>query len=300
MRGTPVYCAPEMLINPFEEFTGTVAKSSKKTDMYAFAMLAWEVLTQERPFKELRSESALSTRVHKGVRPSIDLIPKDTPLDVVGMVELCWDKDRSQRLSAIECLAILHYQFDLHSGKKFDVFLSHSKRLRPFFSHISHALTQNGYRVWFDHQLDNNGTTTRDSIAEKEAIVAASTRGIEMSSVFVVCVDRTFAASESCLSELRTAHSMNPSKPMIVLTVETDPASWSSPELSQLCGFDNNNKASTTISYVDISSVVAGADAMSADASKEDGPDQMVSQLAQTLQPLYEFLDKNGCRQKRS
>lgn len=292
MRGTPVYCAPEMLINPFEEFTGSVAKSSKKTDMYAFAMLAWEVLSQERPFKDLRSESALSTRVHKGVRPPIDLIPKDTPLDVIGMVELCWDKDRSQRLSSIECLAILHYQFDLHSGKKFDVFLSHSKRLCPFFSHISHALTQNGYRVWFDQQLDNCAVT-RDSIADKEEIAAVSEHGIEKSSVFVLCVDQTYASSESCLNELRTARSMNPYKPVIVLTVDKDPVSWASPELSQLCGFDNQ----IPTLCVDISSV-AGA-TLNSDVSQEDGPDKIVAQLIQALEPLFSFLNKNGCKQKR-
>ena len=63
------------------------------------------------------------------------------------MIELCWDKDRSQRLSAIECLAILHYQCDLDSGAKFDVYISHTKTMRPFLSHVAHSLTNKGFNV---------------------------------------------------------------------------------------------------------------------------------------------------------
>ncbi len=36
-RGTPVYSAPEVLINPFDEtFDGRVAQCSRKTDMYRY------------------------------------------------------------------------------------------------------------------------------------------------------------------------------------------------------------------------------------------------------------------------
>ncbi len=49
LKGTPVYCAPEMLINPFHTEI-TVAQSSRKTDMYAFALLSWAVLAQGNIF----------------------------------------------------------------------------------------------------------------------------------------------------------------------------------------------------------------------------------------------------------
>ena len=48
-RGTPIYFAPEMLMNPYQVVQKKViAQSSRKTDIYAFALLSWEVLTQNQ------------------------------------------------------------------------------------------------------------------------------------------------------------------------------------------------------------------------------------------------------------
>ena len=47
MRGTPVYMAPEMIDQGDEGF---VARSSRSTDMYAFAMVCYFVLTGNIPF----------------------------------------------------------------------------------------------------------------------------------------------------------------------------------------------------------------------------------------------------------
>lgn len=44
-RGTPRYSAPEMLFDPFaNEGVDEIARASRKTDMYAFSVLAWELL----------------------------------------------------------------------------------------------------------------------------------------------------------------------------------------------------------------------------------------------------------------
>jgi serine/threonine protein kinase len=71
MRGTPLYSAPEMLPNPFaQNVDAQVAKPSRKTDMYAFAVLAWELLTQSKPFSSIANETVLCTKVHQ-VRAAI-------------------------------------------------------------------------------------------------------------------------------------------------------------------------------------------------------------------------------------
>ncbi len=107
-RGTPIFCAPEMLINPFDEkFDERVAKASRKTDMYAFGILSWQVLSQSLPFAGVRTEAALCAQVHQGTRPPLHLLPTDTPVDVKSMIISCWDKDRSKRKLAVECMSIL-------------------------------------------------------------------------------------------------------------------------------------------------------------------------------------------------
>ena len=44
------------------------------TDRYAFGMLMWEVLTERRPFEDIRSETMLCSRVHLGYRPDVRLV----------------------------------------------------------------------------------------------------------------------------------------------------------------------------------------------------------------------------------
>jgi serine/threonine protein kinase len=59
-RGTPVYCAPEQLMNPFKNvLTDRVVKASRRTDIYSFGVLAWEVLVRQKPFVEVENEASL-------------------------------------------------------------------------------------------------------------------------------------------------------------------------------------------------------------------------------------------------
>lgn len=41
---------------------------------YAFGILMWEVLTERRPFEDVRSETMLCSRVHLGYRPDLSLV----------------------------------------------------------------------------------------------------------------------------------------------------------------------------------------------------------------------------------
>lgn len=118
-RGTMAYCAPEMLVNPYlttmnVNELGRVAKPSRRTDMYAFALIAWQVLSLRRPFTEIKGEVMLSSKVHQGYRPPIDKLPKDTPEEIVRMIESCWHADRMKRLTAGECVKIISKAYKRH------------------------------------------------------------------------------------------------------------------------------------------------------------------------------------------
>ena len=114
-----MYCAPEMLVNPYlfdmkdikdvKEMKDImmVAQSSRSTDMYAFGLLAWQVIAQRRPFTEMTSESMLCSYIHQGQRPPLEKLPSNTPDSVRDMIVSCWHTDRVMRKSALECCAIL-------------------------------------------------------------------------------------------------------------------------------------------------------------------------------------------------
>lgn len=106
IMGSPVYNAPEILFNPYDHQT-TTAKPSRKTDMYAFSLLAWEVLSQAELFPDIQSEAVLATVVHQGTRPPLSAIPADTPPQVVELITSCWDKNRSKRKTAAQCVQVL-------------------------------------------------------------------------------------------------------------------------------------------------------------------------------------------------
>uniref|UniRef100_A0A3B3ZQ08 Uncharacterized protein n=1 Tax=Periophthalmus magnuspinnatus TaxID=409849 RepID=A0A3B3ZQ08_9GOBI len=88
--GTLSYMAPEHL-----ESIHTV--STEKSDVYSFAIVLWVVLTGEEPYANARSEDHISQCVRNGNRPDEDLIPHDTPLEIIDLMKRCWDPDPHQR-----------------------------------------------------------------------------------------------------------------------------------------------------------------------------------------------------------
>ena len=62
-KGTRLYCAPEMFpqvssSSQSQSGKAEVAKASRKTDMYAFALVCWQVLSGRRPFAEVANDEA--------------------------------------------------------------------------------------------------------------------------------------------------------------------------------------------------------------------------------------------------
>jgi serine/threonine protein kinase len=145
LKGTLHYCAPEML-NALNGFKTSVI-ASRSTDMYAFVVYDWEILSGSPPFER---DPNFPQCVLDGQRPSISLFPSDTPKMVIEMIVDCWDDERSKRKSAIECLSILSQECEILKGGEFDIFFSHAWKNKPFLSHVHRLLVRSGYRVWYD------------------------------------------------------------------------------------------------------------------------------------------------------
>ena len=67
------YNPPEMFSKLIDDFTkennnnddGKKVKPSRKTDMYAFAVIVWEILSEERAYTKILSEPALGENVYR-------------------------------------------------------------------------------------------------------------------------------------------------------------------------------------------------------------------------------------------
>ncbi|XP_040000393.1 receptor-interacting serine/threonine-protein kinase 1 isoform X2 [Xiphias gladius] len=88
--GTLSYMAPEHL-----ESLHTA--STEKSDVYSFAIVVWVILTGEEPYANARSEDQISQCVRNGDRPAEDLIPEDTPTEIIQFMKKCWNHNPQQR-----------------------------------------------------------------------------------------------------------------------------------------------------------------------------------------------------------
>ena len=180
-----------------------------------------------------------------GQRPPLDALPTDTPPAVVDMIQYCWHHDRTERLSAMQCLSIVHQCRDIFANSMFDIFLSYRWSEKCFVRYLYKHLVSSGYRVWFDeNEMEHNMTQSMQ-------------RGIEKSKVVLACVSTAYQIGDNTMFELRYARDyVDPEtslhKPVIAVCLEKSITRWGNDELKILC--DIRSPGGTM--YVDMSSVV--------------------------------------------
>jgi serine/threonine protein kinase len=229
-RGTPIYSAPEMLFNPYtsdmsrESVGETVAKPSRKSDVYAFAVLAWELLVEKRPFTHAYNEIVLSSMIHQGQRPSLNDIPKDCPKKVIELIDACWQTDRSRRKFAIECFSNLKYHHGLLSKSVYTLFISHDNSTHSLACNISYRLTQLGYSVFFNQNVHDPDSKDHDELAS-----------VSQTKIILILANQTYQNNDRCLQVLKAAKKLKTPPLFIPLFLEPDYLAWSCQELVYLC-----------------------------------------------------------------
>ena len=94
-KGTPAYMAPELLSeNIFTE----------KTDVYAYAIVIWEVLTGEVPWAGLGYPQIITQVLVKGSRPPL---PEGAADDLVALMGRCWAASPEDRPAFAEITSAL-------------------------------------------------------------------------------------------------------------------------------------------------------------------------------------------------
>ncbi|KAK8841375.1 hypothetical protein M9Y10_026990 [Tritrichomonas musculus] len=85
LKGTIMYIAPEILAS--NEY-------SKEGDIYAYGLLAYEVITGQKPYEEILTQYQLISKLQKGERP---FISEDTPECYKDLIESCWSQNPLDR-----------------------------------------------------------------------------------------------------------------------------------------------------------------------------------------------------------
>ena len=152
-RGTPIYCAPEQLYDPFRVLEPgsfyAYKKPSDKTDMYSFSILVWEVLSEGKPFHDISTAAELAIAIHQGNRPSLDQLPLECTLAMRNMIERCWDVDTRKRKSAMDFATVLRQSHDELVNMEYDVYLTcrYDRKREILINHIRNRLMDHGFKV---------------------------------------------------------------------------------------------------------------------------------------------------------
>ena len=102
--GNYQYTAPEALRGSF------YVPYSKEIDVYSFGILFWEILTGKIPFqelKEIKDTYDIEKMIINGYRPPLDILPDDTPLCIIEIINDCWNATPSKRPTLGRIISIL-------------------------------------------------------------------------------------------------------------------------------------------------------------------------------------------------
>jgi len=101
--GTPIYQAPEQIASDRSFYReNKKIEYDKSIDVYAFAIMLWELWTGDVPYAEMRTMSAIETYVSRGGRPSLaDGCDKNKfvrwPRELKMLIEQCWFQKPNRR-----------------------------------------------------------------------------------------------------------------------------------------------------------------------------------------------------------
>jgi len=94
-RGTVRWMAPELLAPPAD---GKVVAPGAQTDVYALAVLAWQLLAAAPdPYPGLSDPQVTLAVTGAGRRPNLALLPPDVPGELTDLLKAAWSAQRASR-----------------------------------------------------------------------------------------------------------------------------------------------------------------------------------------------------------
>lgn len=134
--GTAQWMAPEMLrSSPFYD---------EKVDVYSFAVLLWELLTLQEPYKGVPQDQVILGVIERGVRPPLP--SHYGPPGLVALIQTCWAEDPADRPSFDKIAAALRTPECHFIGTMEDEFARYVPKQR-LAEQIVHAVNAHDWRT---------------------------------------------------------------------------------------------------------------------------------------------------------
>lgn len=219
-----------------------IGSPSRSSDIYSFGMIAWQLLTERKPYSDCETLldfiDKLKKRIPKPNDPDDDsevdddffdesltlsLLQQGIPIQLIELIKSCLSKNPGKRPTSLQCLTTL---LELSNSRLLtlkDIFFSYSRKDDAFLQIIRNQLLLMGYRLWFDHH------------DMKHDIMQSIQKGIDNSKVFLACVSNNYQTSEYCRQELKYAKECK--KPIITILLNHNN--------------DNSNKSNNTLQWID-------------------------------------------------
>lgn len=171
------------------------------------------------PYDNIKNSVTLAARLHQGLRPPLDLLPLELPVQIRNMIINCWDQDRENRKTAINCWSILQRQYNIMSNLPNDIYLSHHIEVQGFAEYIYRHFELRGLRVQMSSTIDYDERKTE----------------IEKSKVFVVIMNTSYQSEIECMNELKIASLGKPNRCISTIMIDIDYNLWMFSETVYLC-----------------------------------------------------------------
>lgn len=95
-KGSAAWMAPEV-------FEGS--KYTEKCDIFSWGIVLWEVLSRQKPFKDVDNTYSIMWKIHKGERPPI---VTDWPQPIQNLMTSCWATKPDLRPSMQLVVEVMH------------------------------------------------------------------------------------------------------------------------------------------------------------------------------------------------
>ena len=159
LKGTPIYSAPEV-------FSGLIY--SKPGDVYSFALIAYEIITNDRPFPDIENIYILINNVCSGKRPEFKNPIKES---YKNLIERCWSQDPEKRPTFTEIVNVLEkpeFITDLIDSSQFNNYIDYIKNYAKVFDKTNKLVSFNEFNLLKLQKVDekNDSTQTENIIDE--------------------------------------------------------------------------------------------------------------------------------------